>query len=246
MGVLRLSVASETQVSLVQKLRRHGDVVLRRTQVDVTEVCCQLRQQMLHILTRLIPCYEAVLGCRVPQIVQAWLVMRITFTMDARLFAQTTKGFLGHYPMPTRTGSRRAKECRVPPGRRGQPLNPLTRVVRECAGQFGSSRNPSHFEKLCVAHSDQPIRQVDIVQCERQGFVEPHPGSIQQEQQRPIRQRSQGSCGRVQHLRRRQQALEFIGRINVRCPSRWKLRYRYWYRRACSMASTHCVTIEAA
>src|SRR6185437_7982940 len=149
MGVLRLSVASEAQVSLVQKLRRHSDVVLRRAQIYVTEVCCQLRQQMLHILAGPIPCYEAVLDCRVPHIVQAWLVMRITFTLDARLFAQTTKEFLGHYPMPARTGSCRAKECRVPPGRQGQPLNPLTRIVRECAGQFGSSRNPSHLEKLC-------------------------------------------------------------------------------------------------
>ena len=173
------------------------------------------------------------------------LVTGIAFSTDSRPLAQAAKEFLGHNPVPTRTGSCRAKEGRVPASWHGQHPNPSARVVCKCTSQFWPCRNPPTFEEFRVTYGDQPIGQVDIIQSEREGFIEPHSCSVKKQQQRAISQCPQGRFGRIQDLGRRQQALEFIGRINVRHPHRWEFRHGGRQGRVRGMTTAHCVAIEA-
>src|SRR6516162_4460377 len=91
----------------------------------------------------------------VPDIVQTRLTTRIAFPTYSCPFAQAAKELLGHNPVPTCARPRRAKERGVLARRHGERPNALARVVRKCAGQFWPSRDPSRFEKLCVAYGDQ-------------------------------------------------------------------------------------------
>src|ERR1700741_1993518 len=131
----------------------------------------------------------------VPDIVQARLTTCIAFPTYSCLLAQAAKEFLGHNPVPTCARPRRAKERGVLARRHGERPNALARVVCKCAGQFWSSRDPSHFEKLCMTYCDQPLGQVNIVQGERQGFIEAHCGSVQKQQQGAISQCPQWRSG---------------------------------------------------
>ncbi len=66
-------IAFETQACLVEQIRRHGQITLRRRQIDMSKIGGQFRQQIVQVGSAAIPRDETVDGCRVPKIMQAWL-----------------------------------------------------------------------------------------------------------------------------------------------------------------------------
>jgi hypothetical protein len=91
MVILRLGVACKALVSFMQQLRRHGEVILGGTQIHVSQVRRQLREQVLHVPARSIPREKMMLSGRVPKIVQSRLVARIAAATDVRAFAEAAK-----------------------------------------------------------------------------------------------------------------------------------------------------------
>src|SRR5262249_703373 len=65
-------VRGETPTGRLEEIRRHLQIPLGRTNIDVTEVDSELGKQSLHILTGAIPCDHPVHCRRVTYIVQPW------------------------------------------------------------------------------------------------------------------------------------------------------------------------------
>src|SRR5660398_320973 len=72
MAASAVCVPGKAQTGFLQQFRRHLQIALGRTDINVSEISCQLRQQALHILARPIPGNHPVNRRGMSKIVHSW------------------------------------------------------------------------------------------------------------------------------------------------------------------------------
>jgi len=86
----------ETTICLFEEFRRHRQVALGCTQIDMAKISGQSRKPTLHILILSVPRCHSMNRERVSQVVKAWLVGRFIVTRDARDPSQANETLFDH------------------------------------------------------------------------------------------------------------------------------------------------------
>ena len=85
-------IALEAAVGFRQQLRRHGQVTLGRTQIDMSKIGGKGWQKELHVRTLPIPLRQPMHGERVPQIMEPRLMRTCVAAADTCKAAQPPEG----------------------------------------------------------------------------------------------------------------------------------------------------------
>ena len=84
------------QASFMQQFWRHAEVALCGTEIDVPQIGCQLRQQLLYIGAGTVPCDDPMDGGRVTDIVKTRLVTCGRLAANLCHLTKPTKEFIRH------------------------------------------------------------------------------------------------------------------------------------------------------
>ena len=104
------------------------------------------------------------------------------------------------------TGIIAQRQWKLPP-----PLN----MDGQLPCEFWSDRHKPRLEKLCVANGENPLDDIDIAQCQIEGFANAEAASVQKNQQRSIHGRLQRSAVNVNHRCGLEQPAQLFQRIDI-------------------------------
>ena len=175
----------ETAVGFSQQLRCHGQVTLRRVQIDMSKIGGQGRQKKLHVRTSPIPFRQPVDGERVPQVMKPRLTRVRVAASNSRKDAQAAE--VGVYSRVAEAlmlpRLEKGPVMLVPSSRRGQ-------ILSEDLDHIGSQRNKSGLVELCPVDGDHAPVEIHLSHTQPQRFTHSHTRSVEEQQQGAKR-----SCG---------------------------------------------------
>ena len=85
----------------------------------------------------------------------------------------------------------------------------------QLSSEFWSDRHKPCLEKLCVANGENSLDDIDIAQCQIEGFASAEAASVQKNQQRSIHGRLQRSAVSVNNRCGLEQPAQLVHRIDV-------------------------------
>ena len=199
---------------LGEQFRGHGEVYLGPGHMDMTKIGRQQGQSRFHIDTLAVPGDDTVDGHGVPEVMEAGLPPIRRRSPNAGMLPQTPKDF---FKLLAGDGvaTSRGKKSGARAGGLGQGL-PCLAVGPKRLAQILSNGDDARLKEFGIPDREKAFAEVDITAPQPEPFAGTEPRSIQEEEQRTIRQGLQGKSCRGQGHRRLQQALEFLVRGDVR------------------------------
>ncbi len=171
-----MSIFGKTLAGLLQEIGCHVEIALGGFDIDVAEIRRESGQQTLDIPAGTIPRDDSMdCGC-VPNVVDA---RRATFAGGATdtccsSYFLKQRDHMWIRPSSARlcckeTGIIAQRQWKLPP-----PLN----MDGQLSCEFWSDRHKPCLEKLCVANGENPLDDIDIAQCQIEGFANAEAASV--------------------------------------------------------------------
>src|SRR5271157_2752081 len=175
-------VLGEALTGRLQEFRRHLEVALGRSDIEVTEVGSELWKQSLDVLAGAIPSDDTMHGRGVAKIMQARRPRFADGTVDTGSSSHVLEHRDDARIAPSSNAARREERRRFPE-RHGQQAAAFE-VRGQFVGKLRSDRNQTRLEEFCTADGDDPFGEVDVLQGQAQCLADTHAGSVEEQQQR--------------------------------------------------------------